>query len=570
MKKGLRFLWAALAALLISQTLSCGSSRPALETEDAGETAATVTAEEEPEKTAEQTRKRRAEPDGQSMILNADGSYGGTLDAAKYGEGAPKNGQYDVADSPYYTVNNDFYGMSSTEERLIYPQFASYQQTMQDSDGIACLLMILHYMGEDVQERFCESALVERYEKLNGKSVYGNGTTADGLSRLVRDLGLGYRPSQTGFSITSVSDESKTKMKAFFRNAIRDGKFILVRYQSPNGYRWKVVIGYDTLGEVTNTLTGEKMDSFGDDVIIFADPYDCCDHRQDGYSIERALDFIVWWRNMTVDGKLIEKYSFLVIDPGLDPDIAIEPVDTTVKQEHFENHLPLNPDGTYGGTRNADLYGKIISGRGWWDHPESNYYKINDFYNLGSDRSRIMLPHYTVLQQTMHSSCGVCATTSVLKYYGTEADSYYDLELRFTEDYEKLNNTKIRGKGIGIAGDVKTLEAWGYTVAEYHTDTKPKFRTCEELFACFKSHLEAGRPIVVLINFGSGHYMTVIGVDDMGTDTVYDDVIVTADSSDYWNGCQDGYDVFSAYKFFSQFTNGNYKTLQGFLVIEKP
>ena len=56
----------------------------------------------------------------------------------------------------------------------------------------------------------------------------------------------------------------------------------------------------------------------------------------------------------------------------------------------------------------------------------------------------------------------------------------------------------------------------------------------------------------------------------MGTGFIYDDVIITADSADYWDGCQDGYDLFAGYKFFSQFTNGTYKIPQGYLVIEKP
>ena len=83
------------------------------------------------------------------MILNKDQSYGGSLSEKKYGKGAPLNGEYDVENSPYYVVNNDFYNMPSTKERTIFPRFSSYQQTMQDSSGLACLMMILNYMGED-------------------------------------------------------------------------------------------------------------------------------------------------------------------------------------------------------------------------------------------------------------------------------------------------------------------------------------------------------------------------------------------------------------------------------------
>ena len=84
-----------------------------------------------------------------------------------------------------------------------------------------------------------------------------------------------------------------------------------------------------------------------------------------------------------------------------------------------------------------------------------------------------------------------------------------------------------------------------------------------------RTNLEAGRPIVVSTNMGSGHYIVVIGMDDMGTEFTYDDVIITADSSDYWDGYQDGYVVSSAYKFFRQHTNKGYAILQSFLVIYK-
>ena len=66
---------------------------------------------------------------------------------------------------------------------------------------------------------------------------------------------------------------------------------------------------------------------------------------------------------------------------------------------------------------------------------------------------------------------------------------------------------------------------------------------------------------------GSGHFLVVIGYDDMGTEYIYDDVIITADPCDYWDGYQDGYNVFSAYKFFTQHTNSKYRMMQSHLVV---
>lgn len=500
-----------------------------------------------------------------NLILNKDGSYGGSLSEKKYGKGAPLNGEYDVEDSAYYTVNNDYYNMTSTEERVIVPKFASYQQTMQDSSGLACLLMVLNYAGQDVQKKYNELALLKKYEEVNGAQVYGNGTTEKGLVKLVESLGLGWTATKEDPSF-AISD---TNMKAFFSDCIKEGKFVLVRYQSPVGYGWKVVIGYDDLGNVKRTTTGEEYEAFNDDVIIFAEPYDGFDHCQDGYATERAQDFFVWWCQMEMDCKINEKYSYVVIDPNIDIQIDYQPVDETVKQTLYDIHLPLNPDGTYGGTRDLELYGSIISGRGWWNHTDSNYYKINDFYNMSSEGSRILLPNYTVLQQTMHSSCGICAVNSVLSYYGRE-ETPYDLELTYLNLYESTNNEVVNGKGSSVKSHNKALKEWGYESDYGWTPRGTMSHTYESYMEFMRSHLEAGRPIVVSTYLGSGHFLTVIGLDDMGTpDYIYDDVVITADSNDIWDGYQDGYDVFSGYKFYSQHTNSGKTRLHNYLVIDK-
>ena len=439
------------------------------------------------------------------------------VQAKQYGEGAPLNGAYNVENSPYYVVTNDFFNMPSTQERLIFPQFKTYQQTMQDTSGLACLLMVLDYMGQDVENQYSELALLEKYEQLNGVEVYNNGTTEEGLIKLIDSLNLGY--TATNEDPAASEGFTSAEMKTFFLDAISQGKFVLVRYQSPVGYGWKVVIGYDDLGEVTDTTTGKQTTTDGDDVIIFAEPYDGADHCQDGYATERALDFCVWWKHMDVTGDVTDEYSFIVIDPNLDITFDLQPVDETVKQTLYDIHLPLNPDGTYGSSRDEMRYGTIISGRGWWNHTESSYYKINDFYNIGSEGSRIMLKNYTVLQQTMRSSCGNCAVNSVLSYYGMEGDPY-ELEETYVKLYEKVNKKNVRGNGTSPKGHVAALAEWGYVATNYGgtATTGIPFPTYDSYMEFIRTNLEAGKPIVVSTYLGSGHFLTVIGMDDMGTD----------------------------------------------------
>ena len=272
---------------------------------------------------------------------------------------------------------------------------------------------------------------------------------------------------------------------------------------------------------------------------------------------------------MSVEGIVKNEFDYLVIDPNTDIDFDYQPVDESIKQKLYDIHLPLNPDGTYGGTRNDALYGAITSGRGWWNHTDANYYKINDFYNMGSKGTRIMLEKFTVLQQTMRSSCGICAVNAVLKYYGEE-EPLYDMELTYLNDYEKYSGEKpVKGRGSTVEGHAITLKEWGYE-SEYSFTKggKPvKFPTYESYMKFIRDNLSEGRPIVVSTNLGSGHFLTVIGIDDMGTDYIYDDVLITADSCDYWDGYQDGYNVFSAYKFYTQHTNSSTTRMQSHIVI---
>ncbi len=500
------------------------------------------------------------------LILNSDGSYGGSLDEKLYGKGAPLNGEYDVKNSDYYTVNNDYYNMSSTEERVIFPKFASYQQTMKDSSGLACLLMVLNYMGEDVKEKYTELALMKKYEEVTYEEVLDYGTSDFGLVSLIDSLGLGYTAQYQEFG--EHHPNSKDSMKEFFTQAIKDGKFVFVRYQSPVGYKWKVVIGYDTLGKVTSALNTTGLDAINDDVMIFADPYDGFDHCQDGYTTERFADFIAWWYDVSVNGTINDQWSCVVVDPNLDIEFKYEPVNEEVKQKLYDIHLPLNPDGTYGGTRNKELYGSIGPVSGSYNHTEANYYKINDFYNMGNKGSRVLLKNYTVLQQTMGSSCGICASNSVLKYYGHE-QSQYDLELSLVKQFEKSTGITVKGRGVTVNELHVALKDWGYKT-EYNVSEggkEPKFPTYESYMQFMRSNLEEGRPIVVTSYLGSDHAITVIGLDDMGTDYIYDDVVIVADSCDYWDGYQDGYTIYSAYKFFSQHTNPSRTKLQSYLLI---
>ncbi|MBR2322883.1 MAG: C39 family peptidase [Clostridia bacterium] len=538
---------------------------------------------------------------GKYLILNKDGSYGGSYNDALYGKGAPLNGEYDVVNSDYY-YHGDYYNMKSnyTEnssgvrsyQRYIYPNFSPYQQTMQDTSGIACIVMILNYLGYDVSN-YSELYLLNEYERINETTVYGNGTTPEGLVNLVNSLGLtGVTANSTeidtsSFVLTDGNDYEA--IRNIFRQCLLDGKFLVMRYQSPNGFGYKVLLGHDNKGTLFYSYSPKTALEFvGDDYMIFAEPNDNYDHFQDGYTANRFNTVIRWWFNMTANGTISNEHEYFIIDPSIDVDFETdaEKIDKTNHlQEAYDIHLPLNGeemwnvDGVvneykkYGSTRNGKNYGFITSGGGLTNRPDLPYCKIKDYYQMGSEGSRILLPNYTILQQTMSSSCGVCSVNSVLKYYGYYEDtSYYDLELLYTNAYDNHPgfNDVVRG-GTSNGYHKITLESLGYTSHYYSTPFggEPVFENYKAFVSFVKYNLLNDRPMVTVISPSGAHFVTIIGYDDMGTSHIYDDVLVIADSSDYWDGYQDGYNIYSATQYYYQFTNGSNSNLYPVLVIYK-
>ena len=505
---------------------------------------------------------------GKYFILNQDGSYGGSYDELAYGKGAPLNGEYDVENSQYF-ITDDYFNLPSTEERTLFPNFSPYQQTMQDTSGIACVLMVLNYLGYDVKNQYSEIELLKKYEQVNGKTVYGKGTTPTGLKKLVESLGLGFEVQ------TSITGELDFSAKEYAREMIEqilaDGKFLLVRWQSPTDFGWKVVIGYDDMGPVLNCMTNEMRDFVNDDMLIFAEPNDCYDHFQDGYTVTKMKEFHMWWLNMNAAGTISDKYSFVVIDPKIDIDFNRQAKDLTEKQTYYDVNIPRNPNGDYGGTRDKTLYGPVRVSNGGNNHKEANYVKHTDYYNMKSEGSRLLLENYQILQQTMYASCGICSTSSIIKHYGFEPDtSYYDLEEKLALSFNTMHNVNINQYGIpSMRHLMEALRSWGYSAYVNATaaGNLPRFTTYEQWAAFLQYHLANDRPISFGANAGSAHFITVIGFDDMGTDYIYDDVIITSDSADFNDHYQDSYVVYPATAFYRHDTSGNHKYLQQYAVV---
>lgn len=506
--------------------------------------------------TAEQVDNRVAIDTNKHLILDANNNYGGTLDAEKYGEGAPLNGEYDDPDSVYYRIN-DYYNMTSTKERTVIPHFAPYQQTMKDSGGLACALMIMNHSGDDVYETYTEEKLVKLYEDLNDTTVYGNGTTVEGLNKLFNELGYATRTTdyvQQGSS----TNEYIAHFTSWLKSHLDAGRFVMVRFQDNVEFGWHVIFGMDNMGS----------DYVRSTVLMMADPMDNWDHYQDGYSIQAAGRFYRWWYQAHTSGQITNNFEYIVVAPK--QLVEFDRVEETRTQVQVvpENHMLLNSDGSYGGTTDAALYGTIDTKNGQRDVLTSNYHAFVDYYNMTSTDSLHMLPHYRMFQQTMASSCGICSTMSVLNYYGYYGDKLptEQQEIELVLAYEKLTGKTVKGSGVGGSGLQKLVKSLGYKNSIYHSYSSASFESDKDMvFPTYESFLEwaiknldKGTPMPVSWRPHGGHWETIIGIDTMGTDYIYDDVLVLADSNDTWDHYQDGYNTIPATLFYRQWFNGSY------------
>lgn len=544
------------------------------------------------------------------LIVDEVGDYGGTYNRSKFGEGTPLNGALDVENDTYYTVW-DYYTMYSTETRTLMRGFAPYQQTMANSDGIACALMILNNEGKDIVETYNEVELVKKYETLTKQTVYKNSTTPEGLVKLFKDCGMtansnGKIPAQAEFA-------------SWFKGLAESGKYAMVRWQNGLYARWMLIVGYETMG----------TDSTADDVIIFADPFDAADHWQDGYYIYHFNRFFHWWKDMGSedrDGVKVARSGDPVATQELIVINGTVPFDLTKTNDDPVHNYPevapmtrlLNKDGTIGGSYGDGRYtgakqgstGYPANERQATEHVEYGYYTFPDYTHMPDGTTRLICTGYRAFRQTMSSSCGICSTMSVLEYYGFDWSTVgnYIKRTDFV-GYDPVTNPKFGGVdpddngrkqeaivmiyeqgdsyfadgtkvfydygGVGSGNLMKVPTALGYPTDydRYYRNnfdaSKMPFRTYESFLTFAKGHLAKDEPIVISWNPTGGHWEVIIGLDDMGTATPWDDVIILGDSSDGVDHYNDGFNMLPATLFFGTWYNGSGSTNQQYVAFTR-
>lgn len=193
------------------------------------------------------------------------------------------------------------------------------------------------------------------------------------------------------------------------------------------------------------------------------------------------------------------------------------------------------------------------------EQPSSShiYNKPLAFYKGGYNNTVLLLPHYKTYQQTNEASCGPAALVMLLNYYDihdvSEDQLYHEMDVRY------LDNPKPDGSyGSSTSMMAEALRSRGFII-KTSKDTEDQdgysFPDITSFHTFVKDNLQKGNPILVENMEWGGHWLTIIGYDDLGTQTPIDDMLIFADSYDVSDQHQDGYSTRNSYRYFSEWVD---------------
>ncbi len=260
------------------------------------------------------------------------------------------NNAGDNEESRYYK-NPDFYNMKSNKELTIIPEFKTIQQTTEWSCGNASALMVLNHFGNtyvtemelaeimksstdlDTPDAKPGSAnnffeygsdvkrMYDYFNKLEGfkvvetsyqESYEDSALISEKDSNSPADHG-NLKPAFSAMSLYASENDDNTDK---FVDDAKDSYFvnwltghldaerpIMVEWGDWDGH-WQVIIGYDNNG----------TPGIGDDMLIFADPYDTSDHWQDGYYYYPLERWFFMWKDRNVAPKPYQLQPYVIVD----------------------------------------------------------------------------------------------------------------------------------------------------------------------------------------------------------------------------------------------------------------
>lgn len=273
-------------------------------------------------------------------------------DIDEYGGADYYDNAGDHPDSKYY-LNPDFYNMKSDEDLTIISNFKTFHQTSEWSCGNATTLMVLEHFGIDdysewdvaVKSNAGVDLDVPGSEPGSANNFPEYGTSVDDIIKFFDTIG-GFKVVQTSYKAnyaasdliqegdTSapandwgnlpgtfngvslyasdndpntekwVDDAKDSYFVKWVTGHLKADRPIMVEWVDWDGH-WQAIIGYDTQGTA----------GIGDDVIIFADPYDTSDSWQDGYYYYPAERWFYMWADRAVAPKPYQLQPFVIVEP---------------------------------------------------------------------------------------------------------------------------------------------------------------------------------------------------------------------------------------------------------------
>ncbi len=215
---------------------------------------------------------------------------------------------------------------------------------------------------------------------------------------------------------------------------------------------------------------------------------------------------------------------------------------------YVQRLAPVEPvDGEIGGAASMLDWGNV---------DDSPYFEAINYYD-GTDISDtlVLIDHFQTYQQTSERSCGAACVLMVVNYLTGEAPGEDTLDKEM--DIRYMDNAREDGSyGASTASVAEALRARGIEVktsADTQDEEGYSFYSEEDLTEFICNQLQAKKPVVMESVEWGGHWMVLIGYDDMGTpDSTLDDVLVFADPYDTSDHCQDGYYTMSFERYVSQ------------------
>lgn len=177
--------------------------------------------------------------------------------------------------------------------------------------------------------------------------------------------------------------------------------------------------------------------------------------------------------------------------------------------------------------------------------PPPRYYTGIDFSTLNSDRNLTVILLKSFRQQVTNYSCGAVAAMNVMSYYGRPVNNTDADEVRVAHEIYPSVSEKT---GMNPEQIMQWFRRNGWN-ATWGTGSSRDMQ---------RGNLKKGIPTMVEWMDRGGHWVVVTGYDTRGTETVWDDVIIFADSVDCHDDRADGVMYFNYGEFDAMWFDARY------------